>query len=71
MDLRVSNWAAATAVSLVLAALAGCSGAEPDNAPPPPPPPPEKPPPLDPPELRVMSHGLHVGPWRTGSVVQL
>ena len=38
MDLRVSNWAAATAVSLVLAALAGCSGAEPDNAPPPPPP---------------------------------
>ena len=41
MDLRVSNWVAATAVSLVLAALAGCSGAEPDNAPPPPPPPPE------------------------------
>jgi len=42
MYLRVSNWAAATAVSLSLAALAGCSGAEPDNAPPPPPPPSER-----------------------------
>jgi hypothetical protein len=39
MYARVSNLAAATALSLVLAALAGCSGPEPDNAPPPPPPP--------------------------------
>ncbi len=41
MYARVSNLAAATAMSLALAALAGCSGAEPDNAPPPPPPPAE------------------------------
>ncbi len=38
MILRISKLTAATAVGLVLTALAGCSGAEPDSAPPPPPP---------------------------------
>lgn len=39
MILRVSNFAAATALAVVLASVAGCSAPEPQNAPPPPPPP--------------------------------